>query len=102
MFLKLFQVGEPVLRQRARELTRDEIFSEDTQQLIRAMRDTLRDAPGVGLAAPQIGESIQLAIIEDLPEYCRNLSSDQIAERERQPVPFHVIINPILTPIGTA
>jgi peptide deformylase len=67
---------------------------------MKLMHETLRDAPGVGLAAPQIGESIQLAIIEDLPEYGRNLSAEQIAEREREPVPFQVIINPQLTPIG--
>lgn len=100
MLLKLFQVGEPVLREQAHELTPGEIRSEETQALIDLMHSTLRDAPGVGLAAPQIGQSIQLAIMEDLPEYSRNLTPDQIAERERKPVPFHVIINPKLTPIG--
>jgi len=102
MLLKLFQCGEPVLRRTARELTPDEIRSEELQGLITWMHETLRDAPGVGLAAPQIGESIQLAIIEDLPEYSRNLSPEQIKERERQAIPFHVIINPVLTPIGEA
>jgi peptide deformylase len=68
--------------------------------LIQWMHETLRDAPGVGLAAPQIGESIQLAVIEDLPEYSRNLSAEQIADRERRALPFHVIVNPVLTPIG--
>jgi len=100
MLLKMFQSGEPVLRQKARELTPDEIRSEEMQGLIQWMHETLRDAPGVGLAAPQIGQSLQLAIIEDLPEYSRNLSSEQIADRERRAVPFHVIINPVLTPIG--
>ena len=100
MRLKIVQVGDPVLRQRSRELTRDEITSENVRLLIRLMHETLRDAPGVGLAAPQIGEPIQLAIIEDLPEYVRNVTPEQIAEREREPVPFHVIINPKLTGIG--
>jgi len=102
MLLKLFQVGEPVLRQKARELTMPEITSDHIQGVIWLMQETLRDAPGVGLAAPQIGEAIQLAIIEDLPEYARNLTAQQAAEREREPVPFHVIINPRLTPIGDA
>lgn len=101
MLLKLFQAGEPVLRQKARELTLAEIQSEELQHLIRLMHATLREAPGVGLAAPQIGESIQLAIIEDLPHYGRNLTPEQIAERERQAIPFHVIINPVLTPLDT-
>ena len=100
MLLKLYQAGEGVLRQKARALTVEEIKSEELHQLIRMMHDTLREAPGVGLAAPQIGESIQLAIIEDLPDYGRNMTAEQIAERERQAVPFHVIINPVLTPVG--
>jgi peptide deformylase len=94
MRLKLLQVGEPVLREKARELARAEILSEGTEALIELMRETLRDAPGVGLAAPQIGEDIQLAIIEDLAEYSRDLPPDEAARRERTPVPFHVIINP--------
>lgn len=99
MRLKLVQVGERVLRQPGRELSRDELRSRDVQQLIEYMHETLRDAPGVGLAAPQVGESVQLAIIEDLPEYSRNLTAEQLTERERKPVPFHVIVNPTLSPV---
>jgi len=100
MRLKIIQVGDPVLRQPARELAPEEITSEHIRLLIRLMHETLRDAPGVGLAAPQIGEPIRLAIIEDLPQYLSNVASEQIAERERAPVPFHVIVNPKLTGIG--
>lgn len=100
MRLKIVQVGDPVLRQRSRELSREEIPSDKIRLLIRLMHETLRDAPGVGLAAPQVGEPVQLAIIEDLPEYVRNVAPEQIAERERAPVPFHVIINPKLTGLG--
>jgi peptide deformylase len=94
--LKILQVGEAVLRQPARPLSHEEIATEEIQQLISAMQETLRDAPGVGLAAPQVGYGIQLAIIEDRPEYTRDASREQLAERERAPVPFHVIINPKL------
>src|SRR6185369_9787633 len=100
MVLKIVQVGEPVLRQVGRELSVEGIRSPKIQNLIQLMHDTLRDAPGVGLAAPQVGESLQLAIVEDLPEYSRNLTPEQMAERERTPVPFHVIINPKLTGLG--
>ena len=100
MRLKLVQVGEEVLRQRARELTPNEIRSREIAELIDMMHDTLRDAPGVGLAAPQVGVGIQLAVIEDLPEYSKAMTPEQVAERERTPVPFHVIVNPKLTPIG--
>ena len=58
------------------------------------MRETLADAPGVGLAAPQIGEPLQLAVIEDKAEYHGNLTQTELEERERQPVRFHVLINP--------
>ena len=97
MLLKLLQVGEPVLRERARPLSEEEIHSNYIQELIASMRDTLRDAPGVGLAAPQIGVPIQLAIIEDPPEYWTELSASDLAARERTAVPFHVIVNPRIT-----
>jgi len=54
----------------------------------------MRDAPGVGLAAPQVGLPLQLAVIEDRPEYSSNIAADRLAERERQAVPFQVLINP--------
>src|SRR5215510_13101101 len=100
MTLKIVQVGDPVLRQRGRSLTREEILSESTQRLIEWMRDTMRAAPGVGLAAPQIGESLQLAVIEDPSEYIEHLPADDAVARERRPIDFHVIINPQLTVIG--
>jgi peptide deformylase len=100
MILKLLQVGEPVLRDHARPLTSEEILSGPIQELISSMHDTLRDAPGVGLAAPQVGLPIQLAIIEDPPEYWTELSASDLAVRERTAVPFHVIINPRITFAG--
>jgi peptide deformylase len=93
---KIVQVGDPVLRQRARELTRDEVVSPQIQELIARMRDTMRDAPGVGLAAPQVGESVQLVVIEDPPGLHAGLTPAQLAERERDVVPFHVLVNPRL------
>lgn len=100
MRLKLVQAGEPVLRNAAEALARKEITSAEMARLIEDMRETLQDAPGVGLAAPQVGLPIRLAIIEDRPEYSRDLPPEQLAERERVPVPFHVIVNPVLKPAG--
>src|ERR1041384_8380620 len=97
---KIVQVGDPVLRQRARELTRDEIVSPYIQDMIARMRDTMRDAPGVGLAAPQIGESLQLAVIEDPPQLHAGMTPAQLAERERSAVAFHVLINPTISAAG--
>lgn len=100
MALEIVQTGDPVLRQVARTMSVDEIRSPATQELIVQMRDTMRAAPGVGLAAPQIGQSIQLAVIEDRIDYLKDTSSQQLAALQRAPVDCHVIVNPKLTPIG--
>lgn len=92
--LKIVQAGEPVLRQTARPLTPEEIAHPAIQELIVHMRDTMRDAPGVGLAAPQIGLGLQLAVVEDRPDYLTGINPELLAQRERQPVPFMVLINP--------
>lgn len=97
MRLKIVQVGEPALRQRARPLALDEIRSREIQELINAMRETMYDAPGVGLAAPQVGLPLQLVVIEDKAEYTRDAPPGFLKERERKPVPFHVLVNPELT-----
>jgi peptide deformylase len=95
--LEIVQVGDPVLRQRAQPLSLEELASPRIQQLIIDMRDTMRAAPGVGLAAPQIGESLQLVVIEDPPEYHAKVPPEELAARERESVPFHVLVNPVLT-----
>ena len=100
MKLKIVQTGDPVLRKPSRALTKEEILSPATQVLIDLMRDTMRAAPGVGLAAPQIGKSIQLAVIEDPAGTISDLSTDELAQRQRVQIPFHVIINPKLTVAG--
>jgi peptide deformylase len=100
MRLKIVQAGEPVLRSEARALTSEEITGEEIQRLIRDMQETMHDAPGVGLAAPQVGLPLQLAVIEDREELLRTLPVEELAEKERRPVPFHVIINPELSLLG--
>src|SRR5882672_11164612 len=88
MLLKIVQTGDPVLRGPARPLTPADLAKAEIQQLIELMRETMRDAPGVGLAAPQIGVPLQLAVIEDIGES---------EAQERKPVPFHVVATPRLT-----
>ena len=98
--LEIVQAGNPVLRQRARPLSIAEIRSRETQKLIESMRVCMHEAPGVGLAAPQLGLALQLAVIEDREEYHKDVSEALLQERERRPVPFHAIINPALEEIG--
>jgi peptide deformylase len=98
--LEIVQAGNPVLRQRARSLSVAEIRSREIQKLIESMRACMQEAPGVGLAAPQLGHALQLAVIEDREEYYKDVSQAVLQERERRPVPFHAIINPAIEEIG--
>ena len=69
---KVIKMGNPLLREVAKEFTKDEILSEDMQDLITDMWDTMYAYEGIGLAAPQIGLSRQLAVIhleEDSERY---------------------------------
>ncbi|HEY3999630.1 MAG TPA: peptide deformylase, partial [Candidatus Xenobia bacterium] len=96
MPLPIVFAGDPVLRQVARPLPPDELRSPRIQNLIGAMQETMRQAPGVGLAAPQIGESIQLVVIEDRAECPPDLPQARWDELERSHVPFHVLVNPVI------
>src|SRR5437660_12833128 len=100
MLLPIVHAGEPVLRQPTRALSPKEIGSKEIQNLIEHMRETMRGAPGVGLAAPQIGLSLQVVVIEDRKEYHKEVSAEQLALRERRPVPFQVVINPRIRSAG--
>ncbi|HEX2875240.1 MAG TPA: peptide deformylase [Polyangiaceae bacterium] len=86
---KIAQMGEPVLRRVARPLSVEELKSPAIQTLIDDMIDTMHDADGVGLAAPQVYESIQVCVIE-------------ISKNPRYPdaldIPLTVLVNPVVTP----
>lgn len=97
MILPIHEVGAPVLRGTARELSVEDVLSDGVQDLIASMRDTMLAAPGVGLAAPQIGLPLQLAVIEDRADYIAKVPEAQALARQRRPVPFHVLVNPRLT-----
>ena len=76
-------VPEKVLRRKARPITK---FGDDLQVLVEDMIDTMRDAPGVGLAAPQVAEPIQLIVVE--------YGDD---EDETVPKKLYVMANPVIT-----
>lgn len=95
--LPIVQLGDPVLRARAADVDPSRLAEPKLKELIDAMRETMREAPGVGLAAPQIGLSMRLAVIEDRPANVEGLDPETRAAREREAVPFHVIVNPVLT-----
>ncbi len=89
------QVGNPVLRQVAQPYD-GQLGDTRLAALIEAMRTTMLAAPGVGLAAPQIGLSLALAVMEDT---WPSTAASEV--RERTTVPFRVLINPRYQPIGT-
>jgi peptide deformylase len=60
----LTKMGNPILRRKAREVTAAELRSPAIQQLLDDMAETMRDASGVGLAAPQVGEGLRLIAVE--------------------------------------
>jgi len=78
---KIVTLPEPVLRRKARPITR---FDKDLQNLIDDMIETLHEAPGVGLAAPQVGISDRLIVVEYAVD-------DEI---EDSPKKLYVMINP--------
>ncbi|MET0965685.1 MAG: peptide deformylase [Nakamurella sp.] len=91
--LPLVLAGDPVLRSSASPY--DFSLPADVQsELISAMRETMHAAPGVGLAAPQIGLGITLAVLEDPA----TVSADIAAERQRYPLPPRVLVNPKYEP----
>jgi peptide deformylase len=61
---KIATIGHPVLRQPARELTREELAAQSAQQLIDDMVETMRDASGAGIAANQVYEPVRICVIE--------------------------------------
>jgi peptide deformylase len=73
--LKVARMGHPVLRTKARALDRSEIASPAVQQLIDDMFDTMREYRGVGLAAPQVHQSLRL-FVATLEEAAGEESSD--------------------------
>jgi peptide deformylase len=93
--MEIVQTGDPVLRQVARPIELAQL--PELAALIELMRDTMREAPGVGLAAPQIGHSLRIAVVEDRAEYQERATPEELAERERRPVPYQALINPTLT-----
>lgn len=76
--LKIYQYPEPVLRQETKKITD---FDEKLTKLVNDMGETMYDAPGIGLAAPQVGKSLKLIIVDT--------SKDRDGEKE-----FMAMVNP--------
>jgi peptide deformylase len=91
----IVQAGHPVLRQEAAPFD-GQISPGELEQLITLMRRVMHEAPGVGLAAPQLGIPLQLAVLEDRFD----VDPEAAAVRHRTPLDFLAIINPRYIPVG--
>ena len=89
--LKVTRLGNPVLRAATRTVSNDRMASAELQRLIDDMIETMREYNGVGLAANQVHESLQIAVLEvaDNPRY-----------PEKAAVPLSVLINPKIAPLS--
>jgi peptide deformylase len=89
--LKIAQIGHPVLRQRARELEREELLSPEVQRFIDDLVETMRDANGAGLAAIQVHRPVRIFAVEvkDNPRY-----------PYKPNIPLTIVVNPVITPLS--
>jgi peptide deformylase len=87
----ILRIGHPVLRQEARALAPDDVGGAEVRALIADLVDTMRAANGAGLAATQIGEPVQVAVVEVRPGNPRY--------PYKPPIPLTVLVNPAIVPI---
>ncbi|WP_426002724.1 peptide deformylase [Paenarthrobacter sp. NyZ202] len=92
----IVQAGHPVLRQLAAPFD-GQVDDAELEAFINLMREVMHAAPGVGLAAPQLGVPLQVAVLEDKYE----LDPAAAAARHRDPLEFMAVINPAYHPLGT-
>lgn len=92
----IVQAGHPALRQQSAPFD-GQVSDEELRLLIDVMRQVMQEAPGVGLAAPQLGIPLQLAVLEDQFD----LDAELAAARGRTPLEFFAILNPNYQPVGT-
>jgi peptide deformylase len=95
--LPVVTAGHPVLRSAAEPFD-GQLEPPLLARFVEALRATMHAAPGVGLAAPQVGVPLRIAVLEDpapVPDEVRQA-------RGRVPLPFRVLVNPSYEPLGTA
>ena len=89
---EIVTIGDPRLRERAREVGAEEIGSAPVQALIDDLIETKRAHDGAGIAAPQVGESLRIALAE--------VEGVNRRYPYKPPIPLTVIVNPVIEPVG--
>lgn len=96
--MNIVQAGEPVLRRPAQTVT--QFATTELRELVTTMIRVMQEAPGVGLAAPQIGVPLRVIVLEDEEGRMARLSKKQRDDRERVPFGAIAFVNPTLEVIG--
>jgi peptide deformylase len=96
----IVRAGHPVLRSAAEDVAPEELGSKALLSLVRTMVEAMRRAPGVGLAAPQIGVSKRVIVLEDAERLMARLGKAEREERGRVPFALRCIVNPRLELVG--
>ena len=97
--LRIVQAGHPALRRPAVP-ARDRLEVALLAELADAMTTTMREAPGVGLAAPQVGLPLSFYVVED--RFASEPGQDdEDALLERRPLELRVLLDPVVEPLGT-
>jgi peptide deformylase len=87
--LKIAKLGHPVIRAEAVDVSCDDLETKETQNFIDSMIATMRDANGVGIAAPQVHVPKRIIIVE--------VRADNPRYPQQKPVPLTIIVNPVIT-----
>jgi peptide deformylase len=93
---RIVHAGDPVLREVAQAVPQKEIASAEMQKLVRTMVEVMRRAPGVGLAAPQIGIGLRVIVVEDVSREVPVAQDGKTPNdpRQREGLPLLAVFNP--------
>lgn len=98
--LPVRHVGDPLLRRRADTVADDDIGSMFVQDLVFEMHRAMRSSGGVGLAAPQVGESVRIVVLEDPESFLTHVSAAKRTALARKPLVATTLINPVVISTG--
>jgi peptide deformylase len=98
--MSIVHAGDPILRAPAALVREEQFGTPELLALIDRMVDEMRRAPGVGLAAPQLGIGLRILVMEDTADRMSHLTDEEREERKRSDVPLTAIVNPVLELAG--
>jgi peptide deformylase len=98
--VNIVEAGDAILRMRAGDVPARLMKSEALKDFVRIMHAAMRDAPGVGLAAPQLGVPLRIIVFGDADQNARYLTTQERAERGRTHLEPQVWINPSFRPLS--